>query len=266
MWDTFQQESFLVGAALVLIYQAAKFGEMNLGDPVTSRYVTLLPGARVQDFAGPHEYHLALAAFLAASLAGYFLCCQISPTPFHRRRQAFRQRGRRKAHSRRPLPAVYRCLVHGPDATDHPRIVAVRDRATSLLPRSDRGAAAHHRPLGEPDQHHRSARRHRQAAIGGRGAEARRRRLPRRPAAVWRPCLLQASARRAGDRRRRAGQRDQGQFDQGAAGADQTARPLRPRRRDAQIRTEIIVPRRRKSSRFIPCSRGAAISARWSPA
>jgi hypothetical protein len=80
MWDTLYQPSFLFGAALVLIYQAAKFGELNLGDPVTSRYVASLPGAQVRDFAGPYAYHLALVAFLGASLVGYFLCCNISPT------------------------------------------------------------------------------------------------------------------------------------------------------------------------------------------
>jgi hypothetical protein len=80
MWDTLYQEPFLLGAALVLIYQAAKFAELNLGDPVTSRYVALLPGAQVRDFAGPYAYELALGAFLLASLVGYFLCCHISPT------------------------------------------------------------------------------------------------------------------------------------------------------------------------------------------
>jgi hypothetical protein len=80
MWDTLYQQSFLFGAALVLIYQAAKFRELNLGDPVTSRYVALLPGAQVRDFAGSYAYHLALVAFLGASFVGYFLCCNISPT------------------------------------------------------------------------------------------------------------------------------------------------------------------------------------------
>jgi hypothetical protein len=60
MWQTVYQQSFLIGATLVLIYQAAKFSELNLGDPITSRYVALLPGARVRDFAGPYAYHVAL--------------------------------------------------------------------------------------------------------------------------------------------------------------------------------------------------------------
>ena len=43
MWDALQQQSFLVGAALILIYQAARFGNIYAEDPVTSRYVSLLP-------------------------------------------------------------------------------------------------------------------------------------------------------------------------------------------------------------------------------
>src|SRR2546423_6873516 len=80
MWDLLQQESFLVGAALVVVYQAAKFGELYVGDPVTSRYLSLLPGANVRDLAGPHAYHLALAAFLGTSLLAYFLLCHLSPS------------------------------------------------------------------------------------------------------------------------------------------------------------------------------------------
>jgi hypothetical protein len=79
MWDTLQQQSFLIGAALVLIYQAAKFSQLDVTDPVTSRYIALLPGASVRDFAGPYAYHVALTAFLAVSLAAYFVFCHISP-------------------------------------------------------------------------------------------------------------------------------------------------------------------------------------------
>jgi hypothetical protein len=79
MWDALQQQSFMVGAALLLIYQAAKFGDIYAGDPVTSRYVSLLPGAGVRDFAGPHAYKWALVAFLVASLIVYSLVCMISP-------------------------------------------------------------------------------------------------------------------------------------------------------------------------------------------
>ena len=79
MWDAVQQQSFLLGATLILIYQAAKFGEIYAGDAVTSRYVSLLPGAGVRDFAGPNAYNWALAAFLVASLIVYSLLCMLSP-------------------------------------------------------------------------------------------------------------------------------------------------------------------------------------------
>ena len=82
MWDALQQQSFVIGAALILIYQAARFGDIYAGDPVTSRYVSLLPGAGVRDFAGPHAYNWALAAFLVASLVVYSLLCMISPNVF----------------------------------------------------------------------------------------------------------------------------------------------------------------------------------------
>lgn len=79
MWDAVQQQSFLLGAALVLIYQAAKFGEIYAEDAVTSRYVALLPGAGVRDFAGPNAYNWTLVTFLVSSLFVYSLLCMISP-------------------------------------------------------------------------------------------------------------------------------------------------------------------------------------------
>ena len=79
MWTTLQDQSFLLGAALVILVHATKFGELSLGNPVTGRYIALLPGAKVRDFVGPYAYHIALFAFLAVSLVSYYLCCQISP-------------------------------------------------------------------------------------------------------------------------------------------------------------------------------------------
>ena len=83
MLDTLQQQSFLVGAALVAIYQATKFSQLNVGDPVTSRYIALLPGAKVRDFAGPYAYHITLAMFLGVSLVQ------------HQRMHAIFRRGRK---------------------------------------------------------------------------------------------------------------------------------------------------------------------------
>jgi hypothetical protein len=79
MWTTLQDQSFLLGAALVTLVHATKFGELNFGNPVTGRYLALLPGAKVRDFIGPYAYHISLLAFLCVSLVSYYLCCQISP-------------------------------------------------------------------------------------------------------------------------------------------------------------------------------------------
>ena len=71
MWTSLQDQSFLVGAAVVMLVHATKFGELNQGNPVTGRYLALLPGAKVKDFVGPYAYHIALFAFLAVSLISY---------------------------------------------------------------------------------------------------------------------------------------------------------------------------------------------------
>jgi hypothetical protein len=54
-------------------------GDIYAEDPVTSRYVSLLPKTGVRDFAGPRAYHWALVAFLVSSLIVYSLLCMISP-------------------------------------------------------------------------------------------------------------------------------------------------------------------------------------------
>src|SRR5271169_840433 len=113
MWDALQQQSFLVGAALILIYQAARFGDLYLGDPVTNRYVTLLPGASVRDFAGPHAYHLALGAFLGASLVVYYVCCLISPTILSGAISLFGNADAAKLAQGVPLPLYIAALFMG---------------------------------------------------------------------------------------------------------------------------------------------------------
>jgi hypothetical protein len=82
MWNLLQEQAFVVGAMLVVIYQAAKFTELNLADPITSRYVALLPDAKVRDFATSWAYYTSLFAFLGVSLVVYFFLCQISPDLF----------------------------------------------------------------------------------------------------------------------------------------------------------------------------------------
>jgi len=81
MWATLQDQSFLLGAVLVTLVHATKFGELNLGNPVTGRYLALLPDAKVRDVVGPYAYHVALLATLAVSLTAYYLACQ--PNPDH---------------------------------------------------------------------------------------------------------------------------------------------------------------------------------------
>jgi hypothetical protein len=113
MWDALQQQSFLVGAALILIYQAARFGDIYAGDPVTSRYVSLLPGASVRDYAGPHAYHWALAAFLGASLVVYFAFCLISPTVLTGAISLFGNADAAKLAQGVPLPLYIAALFMG---------------------------------------------------------------------------------------------------------------------------------------------------------
>jgi len=71
-------EALIVGAALIAVYQTAKFAELDRGDPVISRYVTRVQGAKTKDFVGANSYYGALVAFLIVSLGFYYLVCQIS--------------------------------------------------------------------------------------------------------------------------------------------------------------------------------------------
>jgi hypothetical protein len=79
MLEILNQYAFLVGAGLLIGYQAMKFGELNVADPTTSRYIGMLPSPKVRDFAGPHAYLASLAACLGVSFIGYFLVCQVPP-------------------------------------------------------------------------------------------------------------------------------------------------------------------------------------------
>ena len=79
MWQTLLQHDVLVGATLVAIYQVTKFTELNLADPITRRYITLLPDVKVRDFAGAYAYYGALVSFLGVSLLIYLVLCQLSP-------------------------------------------------------------------------------------------------------------------------------------------------------------------------------------------
>src|SRR5215475_3087267 len=138
MWATLQDQSFLLGAVLVTLVPATKFGELNLANPVTGRYLALLPGAKVRDFVGPYAYHLALVAFLSVSLIAYYLVCQISPRhPQGGDKAVYRCRSR-DGNSGSSVPALRRWVIHWPHATDHSGIFAFRRGPTGLFPRSDR--------------------------------------------------------------------------------------------------------------------------------
>jgi hypothetical protein len=81
MWDA-QTWSFIIGAILILIYQASRFSELNRADPNSGRLLALVPEAKARDFADPYAYNLALSVFLTTSFIAYFLICQLSPEVF----------------------------------------------------------------------------------------------------------------------------------------------------------------------------------------
>jgi len=74
-----QPVALLIGAVLLAVFQAAKFAELDIADPVTSRYIALLPGAKASDFTGRRTYNVSLAAFLCVSLALYYTVSMVSP-------------------------------------------------------------------------------------------------------------------------------------------------------------------------------------------
>jgi hypothetical protein len=81
MWDA-QTQAFLVGAVLILVYQASQFGELNRTDPNSGRYIALIPQVKARDLAEPYAYNLALSVFLTTTFVAYFLVCHLSPEVF----------------------------------------------------------------------------------------------------------------------------------------------------------------------------------------
>lgn len=71
---------FWFGAAVLVAYQFAKFGELNSLDPEFAARSALIPHLRTTDFAGRLTYFATLGMFLAATLVIYFVLCKISPT------------------------------------------------------------------------------------------------------------------------------------------------------------------------------------------
>jgi len=113
MWTLLLDQSFLLGAALVTLVHATKFGELNLGNPATGRYLALLPGAKVRDFVGPYAYHISLLAFLCVSLVSYYLCCQISPNILNGATKVFGNVDAEKTFQDVPYPLYVAALFIG---------------------------------------------------------------------------------------------------------------------------------------------------------
>ena len=53
MWTTFQDQSFLLGAALTTLFHATKFGQLNPDNPITGRYIALIAWRNGQRFCRP---------------------------------------------------------------------------------------------------------------------------------------------------------------------------------------------------------------------
>lgn len=80
MSETFFSPEFWFGAAVLIAYQFAKFGELNAVDPEFATRSALMPNLRTTDFAGKATYFVVLGLFLATTLAIFFVLCRISPT------------------------------------------------------------------------------------------------------------------------------------------------------------------------------------------
>ena len=136
MWTTLQDQAFLLGAALIMLVHATKFDELNLGNPVTGRYLALLPGAKVRDFVGPYAYHIALFSFLVVSFVSYYLCCQNFTQHSQRRNQTSRHRRRGQNIPGCSVPVVYCGSVYWPHATGYSSRASVSCNETSFTIRS----------------------------------------------------------------------------------------------------------------------------------
>lgn len=80
MFDTSLTTEFWFGAAVLVAYQFAKFGELSSLDPDFAARSAPFPNLRTIDFAGRSTYFATLGAFLIATLAIYYVLCKISPT------------------------------------------------------------------------------------------------------------------------------------------------------------------------------------------
>jgi hypothetical protein len=127
MWDT-QTQAFLIGAVLILVYQASEFGELNRTDPNNGRYIALIPQAKARDLADPYAYNLALSVFLTTSFVAYFLICQLSPDVFAGAAKLFAgDFDVRKAMQGAPYPLYVAALFMGLTQSIFPGLSRIKD-------------------------------------------------------------------------------------------------------------------------------------------
>ena len=130
-----QAAALVVGAFLLATYQAAKFAELDVADPITSRYVARFPGVKAKDFVGAHTYRLALLAFLAVSLLLYFAACQISAP---NSKWSIKDTHRKfPTAAERSLPSLHRGSVHGVNAARHSGVGKTWRGSAQLFPQSN---------------------------------------------------------------------------------------------------------------------------------
>jgi hypothetical protein len=83
MYALLSSIEFWFGAAVLCIYQVAKFSELSSLDPALSARFALIPNLRANDFASRSVFLVMLTAFLAASFVVYLLLCFAAPTVLH---------------------------------------------------------------------------------------------------------------------------------------------------------------------------------------
>ena len=79
MWNLFSSMDFWFGTAVLGAHQIAKFREISIPELQFAARQPLIPNLQTRDFAGKLTFFLALAGFLVATFATYFILCVVSP-------------------------------------------------------------------------------------------------------------------------------------------------------------------------------------------
>ena len=69
--------AFILGAALIAVYQWAKFAELDHTEPVIGRYLARVQRVNAKDFTGTSLYYATLLVFLSFNLAVYYVICHL---------------------------------------------------------------------------------------------------------------------------------------------------------------------------------------------